>query len=147
MAEIRVFDEPVAKPRPRFGRGRVFTPRRAERAEDRIRQAWTDADHGVVPGPVSIRIVVRVKRPAGHFNPPRKDGTRTRSSAWLPVPISRPDWDNYAKTVCDALNGVAYFDDSTIVEAEVYKLYADDWRDPFHGPGWTISVEEWSDVD
>lgn len=33
---------------------------------------------------------------------------------------SRADWDNLAKSICDALNGIAYEDDRQIVEAHVF---------------------------
>ena len=38
-------------------------------------------------------------------------------------PTCKPDMDNIVKAVADALNGVAYKDDSGIVEAHVYKRY------------------------
>jgi Holliday junction resolvase RusA-like endonuclease len=38
-------------------------------------------------------------------------------------PVKRPDFDNIAKIVCDALNGVAWHDDAQIVNAQVIKLY------------------------
>lgn len=38
-------------------------------------------------------------------------------------PTCKPDMDNIAKTVADALNGVAYRDDSAIVELRVAKRY------------------------
>jgi len=38
-------------------------------------------------------------------------------------PIKKPDADNILKVVCDALNNVAYKDDSQIVEALVCKKY------------------------
>lgn len=42
-------------------------------------------------------------------------------------PITRTgDIDNLFKAVADALNGVAYDDDSQIVEATVRKLYLDE---------------------
>ena len=40
-------------------------------------------------------------------------------------PQTKPDLDNIAKSVLDALNGVAYRDDSQIVELSVYKKYSD----------------------
>lgn len=36
----------------------------------------------------------------------------------------KPDWDNVSKGVCDALNGVAWKDDSQICRAEVEKHYS-----------------------
>jgi Holliday junction resolvase RusA-like endonuclease len=35
----------------------------------------------------------------------------------------RDDWDNLAKSVCDAINGVCYLDDSQIVGGTVRKFY------------------------
>lgn len=42
------------------------------------------------------------------------------------VPTSKPDADNYLKFVKDALNGVAYADDSQVVDARVIKRYSDE---------------------
>jgi Holliday junction resolvase RusA-like endonuclease len=41
-------------------------------------------------------------------------------------PVTRPDWDNLSKAVCDALNGVAYRDDSQLVDVHVSKSYGDE---------------------
>ena len=43
-------------------------------------------------------------------------------------PVKRPDWDNVGKIVTDALNGVAYDDDSQIVSASVEKYYSEEPR-------------------
>ena len=40
-------------------------------------------------------------------------------------PTHRKDWDNLGKTVCDALNGLAYRDDGQIVDGRVRKWYSD----------------------
>ena len=39
-------------------------------------------------------------------------------------PLKKPDADNILKAVLDALNGVAYRDDSQVVEATVKKYYS-----------------------
>lgn len=38
-------------------------------------------------------------------------------------PTKKPDADNIAKVICDALNGVAYSDDTQIIELSVVKAY------------------------
>lgn len=38
---------------------------------------------------------------------------------------SKPDLDNLAKTVLDALNGIAFVDDSQVVDLRLSKVYAD----------------------
>ena len=40
----------------------------------------------------------------------------------------KPDADNVAKAILDALNGVAYRDDSAVSSLLVYKSYGDDAR-------------------
>ena len=40
-------------------------------------------------------------------------------------PTKKPDADNIAKVICDALNGVAYHDDTQIVKMEVRKVYTE----------------------
>lgn len=40
-------------------------------------------------------------------------------------PTKKPDLDNVAKIVCDALNGIAYHDDSAIVDLRVRKYFND----------------------
>ena len=43
-------------------------------------------------------------------------------------PSAKPDWDNYAKAMCDGLNGVLYKDDGQIVESSVKLFYCDEPR-------------------
>jgi Holliday junction resolvase RusA-like endonuclease len=40
-------------------------------------------------------------------------------------PTKKPDADNIAKIVCDALNGIAFLDDKQIVDARITKWYSD----------------------
>jgi len=49
-------------------------------------------------------------------------------------PTKKPDVDNYIKSICDALNGVAYVDDSQIVEIRCRKYYDD-------GQGERVEIE------
>lgn len=43
-------------------------------------------------------------------------------------PTHKPDFDNVTKAVCDALNGIAYSDDSQIVDAMERKFYSEQPR-------------------
>lgn len=40
-------------------------------------------------------------------------------------PTSKPDWDNIGKVVCDSLNGIAWKDDSYIVDGRVKKGFSE----------------------
>jgi Holliday junction resolvase RusA-like endonuclease len=42
----------------------------------------------------------------------------------LERPTKKPDWDNVAKSICDAMNGIVYQDDTQIVDAYVTKVYS-----------------------
>ena len=43
-------------------------------------------------------------------------------------PTKKPDWDNIGKIIADSLNGVAYRDDSQIVDAQVRKFFGTEPR-------------------
>ena len=134
MPEIEVLGYVVPKPRPRFGRGRAFTPRTAEVAESEIRKAWVEAGWAKLDGPVYVEVSVRVPRNLGHFGTGRNAGRLLPSAPrW---PSVRPDLDNYAKTALDALRKVAYADDGQIVRAYLAKVYAANGK----APGWRIGV-------
>ncbi|WP_332834903.1 RusA family crossover junction endodeoxyribonuclease [Clostridium perfringens] len=44
----------------------------------------------------------------------------------LEKPTKKPDVDNIAKIILDSLNGVAYKDDSQIVDIRIIKKYTED---------------------
>jgi crossover junction endodeoxyribonuclease RusA len=105
--EVVIVGKPVSKARPRFGRGRTYTPQTTVDAEKAVRVAYwqssVDQFGRVVmfDGDITINLVFGL-------------GDRRRR-----------DWDNLAKLVCDALNGIAYRDDAQIHRAVVDKLYTD----------------------
>lgn len=43
-------------------------------------------------------------------------------------PLKKPDIDNIAKVILDALNGAAYYDDTQVIKLEVLKSYDDTAR-------------------
>ena len=44
------------------------------------------------------------------------------------LPTKKPDIDNIIKAVLDALNGVAYYDDSQVCKVNFMKMYSEDPR-------------------
>ena len=83
--------------------------------------------------PLALTILFRVPRPASHLN---RQGKLRRSSPVFPV--SRPDLTKYLRSTEDALTGIAWADDATIVEQWVAKIYAH----PSEQPGARITVRE-----
>lgn len=111
---------PVPKARPRFTRsGHTYTPAGTLEQERRIRAAYLTAGCGSMEGPLAVRIRAVMPYPKNY---PKK---RRGPDVWH---YKRPDADNIAKTVLDALNGVAYKDDGQVARLVVEKLYGSEPR-------------------
>ena len=108
--------KPTPKGRPRMTRsGHTYTPDKTRAAEVVVKRDAQDAmGNATVPsGPVRVIIQLTFKQAKSN-----KTSEHTQ----------RPDADNCAKLVTDALNGVAYLDDSQIVRLEVEKLWGTEDR-------------------
>lgn len=103
---------PVAKGRARTTKmGWTYTPKKTKDAESDIRGYWHSQGFKMLPDTALVLdIVFYVRRPK---KPKHK------------YPIVRPDTDNYVKLVLDALNGLAWRDDSIITDLHVKKRYAE----------------------
>lgn len=101
--------EPVAKGRPRMGRGFAFTPLKTRKFEaDVKRLAQKHKPKELLTGPVSVKMRF-------YFGAPKRPKHREH--------IVKPDLSNLVKGVEDALNGVMWKDDSQITELTLSKLY------------------------
>lgn len=107
--------EPVAKARPRFNTktGVAYTPKRTRSFETIVREVAYNKIVDVLTGPVRMEIVFCFPRPKNKIWK-----TKPMPREWK---LTRPDWDNLGKSVCDALNGIAYIDDSQIVDIRIRK--------------------------
>lgn len=114
------------KQRPKFGRGRTYTPRKTVERERAMREAYREASlrrHGRVAKAgehVPVTIAVSCTMPASKSRPkwwPKALWDRLGGMPFVRV----PDADNALKAAQDALNGVAYHDDAQITEAHVFK--------------------------
>ncbi len=125
QVQYSVPGEPRGKGRPRFAkRGnfvKTYTDAKTASYEDQIRFYALKAmgDSKVIEGAVRVFVSIRMAVP--------KSYSAKRREACLngfDKPLKKPDWDNVAKSICDAMNGVIYVDDTQIVEAHVTKQYA-----------------------
>ena len=117
--------EPKGKGRPRFSRKgkfvKTYTPEETTNYEDHVRNEYRKAAHGLIfTGEVHMNIDC-------YFSIPKSTGKKKTA---LMVsgeirPTKKPDADNVAKIVADALNNVAYKDDTQIVELIVRRWYTD----------------------
>ena len=100
------------KGRVRFARamGRTYTPDATAEAMQLIRQEWGDRPCAPAGVPVTVRIVTMRPIP------------KSRPKKIVAEPdVYKPDADNVAKLVLDALTGVAYEDDAQVVRVCVTK--------------------------
>ena len=111
---LTVYGKPQGKARPRFTRqGRAYTPKNTVDYEEQIKQAYIAAGGTLISdtAPILICITACFKR---------------AKSNKMDSPTLKPDADNIAKAVCDALNGIAYKDDKQITRLKVDKVWAED---------------------
>lgn len=103
QVRFTVLGKPVAKQRPKFGKGRVYTPGLTKQYEEAV--GW--AARGVIKepfaGPVSVTIDAYIHR--------------------------KMDCDNIAKSILDGMNGICYQDDDQVIELTVKKHKARDHWD------------------
>jgi Holliday junction resolvase RusA-like endonuclease len=95
--------EPLPQPRPRFSGGRCYEPAKIKSYKSAVATAGKVAMCGknLIENPVKVSLKLWRK-----FKP-----TSRRFG----------DFDNHAKSICDALNGVVWLDDSQVVSATVEK--------------------------
>jgi Holliday junction resolvase RusA-like endonuclease len=113
----------VGKGRPRFFQGRAVTPAKTRAYERAVALLAKAAMRGRLPfsGPVRVAIDIDVEVPRSW---PKY--RRIAALARKIFPTVRPDLDNSAKAIADAMNAIVYEDDTQIVKAELSKQYASD---------------------
>lgn len=122
---VTIPGEPVSKGRPRMTkRGHTYTPKRTVDYE-RMVQTLFHAEHGspALEGPILLQLDLYFQIPKS-----RSKAVRKRMQQGLDRPCKRPDIDNCMKSVSDALNGIAYKDDSQIVAAVIQKFWSNEPR-------------------
>ena len=116
-----VWADPVAKGRPRFGRGRTYTPKKTRDYEEKVAEIARREMGASPPFADAVRLDV-----TACFPPPQSWPSWKRMAALSGAVghTGRPDLDNIAKAVSDALNGIVYQDDGQVIEMRFCKKYA-----------------------
>lgn len=127
MLNVIAFEIPgpiKGKARPRVTRvGITYTPKETVQYENLVklcfREAQAKAGIELLDKPVRASLEVYYEIP--------KSTSKSKQGAMLLdriYPTKKPDADNIAKIVLDSLNGIAYKDDSQVVELTVNKFYS-----------------------
>lgn len=111
------------RPRVNLHTGTIYTPPQTREYEQLIEWCYrTQGGRHWLDQPVRVEII------AEHLAPKVCKGKRAAMIAGMMFPLIKPDADNIAKIVLDALNGVAYKDDKQVVELDCRKRYATEPR-------------------
>lgn len=137
--QCEVVGEAVPKGRPRARlRGKtvqLYTPERTEIGEAYARLCWvTQVGVTLLAGPLQVRIITRKRIPRSWPDYLQNAAARGRKR-----PTGKPDADNLAKLVLDALNGCAWLDDGQVVDLTISKRYAK----PGEAEGVSLFVRCW----
>ena len=125
--EFQVLGVPIPKGRPKFRRlgsfVTAYTPAKTKKAEAVIAKAFKERfPHFQLPD--SDKVMLRVI----FFMPIPKSTSKIRRKQMIEKSeyhTKKPDLDNLVKLVQDALNGVAWKDDSHIVFTQAIKCYGE----------------------
>ena len=122
---------PIAKGRPRLTRyGQAYTPKKTKDYEKAIAEHFKGQNIEKFEGPIHIKLVFQMPIPKSFTKKQRgliQEGFMKYDK--------KPDLDNLAKAVLDALNGIAYEDDSKITGLFLVKRYS-------NFPGTTMTIRE-----
>ena len=130
MISFRVPGPPVPKARARHGRTRsgkpvTYTDAKTKNFEALVAIAAAEAMAGRPPFDSALQCERKC------FVAPPRSWSKTKTAAALAgevLPVSRPDIDNYIKSVCDGCNGVVWTDDARVWSLLAEKRFADSPR-------------------
>ena len=136
---------PKGQPRPRAfsrgGRAAVYDPGTAEGWKGDVARACASLEGEGMHVPLAVTLTFYMPRPRGHY---RTNGQLKPAS---PVFLHdhKPDADNLAKAVLDALTNIrAWLDDDQVCELVIRKY----WEQPgTHAPGCMIRISELREVE
>lgn len=127
LARFRAYGDPKGQPRPRAfamkGKVRMYDPGTAEHWKAQVAEAAHDHLPATpLQGPLMLAMVFYFKRPKSHF---RANGLlKDNAPLWVE---KKPDLDNMAKAVMDALTAIGMWgDDKQVVVVNMLKRYTVD---------------------
>ena len=124
MIKLIIPGPPCAKQRPKVYGRHAVTPEKTVNYETLVKQLYIVEHHNKkLEGPLKMTVTA-------FFEIPKSQSEKNKRLMRMGQirPTKKPDWDNIGKIVSDALNGLAYHDDSGIVDADVHKWYSDNPR-------------------
>lgn len=125
MIEFEVPGVPVGNARPRVTRFGTYTPEKTRKYKELIRKTYEKEVGQFIEGFVGMDIMAYFPIPKSYTKKQRRE--IEEHHFWYG---KKPDKDNIDKSVMDALNGIAYKDDSMVVMGRTLKKYCRDDQEP-----------------
>lgn len=119
--------EPCGKARPRVVRNgnfsRAYTPEKTVNYENLVKLEFQNAFPGFQPYEKDVPLAVEIN---ARFSPANSVSKKRRAAMLegLIYPTKTPDADNIAKIILDALHGICYLNDSSVIRLCVSKRYS-----------------------
>lgn len=121
--EFEVPGEIIGKERPRVNMytGRVYTPNKTKDYEFLVQQYFKIKypSYKELEGRLSISIIAYLKIPKSTSKVKTQEMLENKIS-----PTKKPDVDNIAKSILDAMNGFVFKDDNQVSKISIEKRYA-----------------------
>lgn len=118
MITFEIPGQPQGKARARTTKFGSYTPEKTVLYENYIKLCYQQVTNYISEKALKVYI-------KACFEPPKSVSKAKRVDMLTDKlrPTKKPDIDNIAKVVLDALNGIAYKDDTQVVSLEVVKFY------------------------
>lgn len=125
MYEFEIPGKITGKGRPRVNTNTAiaYTPTKTKEYEELVKQYFILKYRGIQPLEGRIKIVIKA-----YFSVPKNTNKKQKEEMLNNAisPIKKPDIDNIAKIILDALNKLAFNDDNQIAKLEIDKLYGEE---------------------
>lgn len=122
---FEILEKAIGKERPRVNTktGVVYTPTKTSSFEEKVKWAFKakyniETELSTKPFKAIITAI---------YEPPKSMSKKKKNELLCSGKYTKkPDTDNIAKAILDALNGTAYKDDAQVTELTVYKEYGEE---------------------
>lgn len=103
----------------------LYNPSHNKNYMSLVRDAWFSVNANKIPDNYLVQLTIYA-----YYQIPKSISKKKREKMLEGAikPTKKPDCDNISKVICDALNGLAFHDDSMIVSLIVKKLYSEQPR-------------------
>ena len=126
--QVAIPGSPIGQGRPKFstinGHAKAYDPEKSRNYKAYVKllatQAMKEQGFEMIEGPCSLDILAFFEVPKS-----KSKKFKERALEGLERPTKKPDLSNIVKGIEDALNGLVYKDDSSIVYLSVGKYYSD----------------------